>query len=60
MTDNPILDYDQYDAQLEAYAESRPKCHICEEPIYDESAIHFYDYWICDECAEHLRERIGD
>ncbi len=52
-TDDPVADYERYDADREAELAKLPKCDCCGEPIVEE---HFYNIdgtFICEECMRN-------
>lgn len=54
-TDNPVHDFNIYDAEQEEKLQALQKCDICEEPIQQEMAVCFYGKYICDDCLKKLR-----
>mgnify|MGYP002517669099 CR=1 FL=1 len=56
ISDNPIADFNRWDAEQEKALESLPKCDICHEPIQEE---HYYKIdgknW-CETCVDDCRE----
>lgn len=64
MTDNPVADFERYDAEQEKILKRLPKCFLCGDHIQQEDAFHLktscIDKWICDECLENNREEIED
>ena len=54
-TDDPIADYERYDAEQQAQLDKLPKCCECKEHIQQEDAVCFKGKYICDECLEDLR-----
>lgn len=61
-TDDPVRDYERYDAQQENWLKKRPKCAWCGEHIQEESAVYFRnkDEWMCDSCACEMRRYIDE
>ena len=55
ITDNPIHDFNMYDAEQEEKLQALQKCDICEEPIQQEMAVCFEGKYICDDCLKKLR-----
>ena len=51
-TDDPLSDYDRYEAECEAWLKSRPVCVKCREHIQDQYAYLTENGWICDDCAD--------
>ena len=59
-TDDPIADYNRWDAEQQRLLNRLPKCSCCGEPIQQVDAVNVHNCWYCDECLDQLRERIGD
>lgn len=51
-TDNPILDFANYDAEQQEQIEKLPVCVECGEPITDEYCFEINGEYICEECLE--------
>ena len=51
-TDDPVADYDRYDAQRQRELDRLPKCSECGEPIQSDYAYCISDELICEECLE--------
>jgi formylmethanofuran dehydrogenase subunit E len=49
-TDDPVADYDRYDAQVQSELDRLPKCSECGNPIQDEECYEFNDELICEGC----------
>lgn len=60
-TDDPIADFDRYDAEQQAKLDKLPECSECGHPIQDE---HFYlinDECICVDCLnDNYKKRIDE
>ena len=59
-TDDPLRDFDRWDAEQQAKLDRLPKCECCGHPIQQEDAVNIFNRWYCDDCLEQLRESIGD
>ena len=59
-TDDPIADFDRYDAEQSEWLKKLPKCERCGEPIQQEDVVHIDDKYYCDGCLAEMREWIGD
>ena len=61
-TDDPIADFERYDAAQEAKLERLPVCEECGEPIQDDYAYYINDIWICESCmkANYRREVVPE
>jgi formylmethanofuran dehydrogenase subunit E len=51
-TDDPVLDFERWDAEREARLEQYPTCGDCEEHIQDETAFYINGEWICEDCMD--------
>lgn len=60
MTDDPVADFNRWDAELQRLLERLPKCTVCCEPIQQEDAVCINGDYYCDNCLDNMRERIGD
>lgn len=66
MTDDPIRDFTNWDAENAKWLESRPMCACCGDKIQDDSAYKFdiqighriKEIWICNRCIISGREDI--
>lgn len=60
-TDDPIADYERYEADQEAKLDKLPKCDICGEPIQEDYLYCIYGDIFCEDCLkEHFRKRTED
>ena len=60
-TDDPVADFDRYDAEQEAELQKMPKCSHCGEHIQDGYLFDIEDELFCEECAfELFRKDAGD
>lgn len=57
-TDDPLKDFDRYDAEQERRIEKLPRCSQCDSPIQDDYAYYINGEWICDECLEQFRREV--
>lgn len=57
-TDDPVRDYARYDAEQYELEQKLPKCSLCGERIYTESAVKLDGEYICDNCIDDAREYI--
>lgn len=57
ITDDPIRDFEEHDAEQEEWLNSRPVCDMCGRHIQED---HYYDAdgdILCDECiSEYVRD----
>ena len=50
-TNDPVADFDRWDAEQEKKLERLPHCSECDNPIYpDEYVFEFNDELICEKC----------
>jgi len=59
-TDNPLRDFDIYDAQLTAQLNKLPKCYECGEPIQDDECYEINNELICPECLDNNHKKITE
>lgn len=52
-TDNPIADFDRWDAEQTEQLKRLPKCAECGEPIQDEECFEINGELICPECLQN-------
>jgi len=50
ITDDPLLDFDRYDAEQAAELDCLPKCDECGEAIQDDFLYEINDMLICESC----------
>ena len=50
VTDDPIADFNRWDAEQQAKLDKLPKCAECGEPIQDDYCYEFNDSYLCEEC----------
>ena len=58
ITDDPIKDFERWDAIREEWLESRPICSKCGEHIQDEWCFSTWndEELICQKCAEDIED----
>lgn len=57
ISDNPIRDFELWDAEQEKSIIKLPKCCECDEPIQDDYCYQFDGELICENCLkENHRE----
>jgi len=49
-TNDPVADFERYDAAQEKKLERLPVCECCGEPIQQEKAVYYNSQWICEGC----------
>lgn len=52
-SDDPVRDYNRYDAEREDELEKLPVCDYCGERIQDDYYYEIGDEIICPDCLEH-------
>lgn len=52
-TDEPLRDFERYDAEQQDMLFKLPKCSECGEHIQSDELYEFNDEFICPECLEH-------
>ena len=53
--------FEAHEAKMYAEARRRPKCSICEEPIWDDYAYRIDGKLICPDCLDNnFREHITE
>ena len=58
-TDNPVADFERYDAQRQRELDKLPRCSYCDEPIQDDFCFEINDELICESCLnEHHRKLV--
>lgn len=56
-SDDPVADFDRYDAEQEAWLKELPKCECCDQHIQDS---HYYDIegeYICPDCISEYCDK---
>ena len=60
-TDDPVADFERYDAEQERKLERLPTCSCCDEPIQDDYFYQINDENICVHCLnEYFRKDVDD
>lgn len=57
-TDNPIADFNSWDAEQNRRLEQLPVCADCEQHIQDETAYYINGEWICESCMDSYRREV--
>ena len=57
-TDDPIADFNRWEAEQEKKLERLPVCADCDNPIQDETAFYINGEWICADCIEAYRREV--
>lgn len=53
-TDDPVSDFDNYDAECEEELERLPMCEACGERIQDDYLYDIDGYILCEECMNDI------
>lgn len=59
-TDDPIADFERYDAEQQSKMDKLPRCSECDECIQSEVCYRINDELICEECIEHHKVYVCD
>lgn len=60
-TDDPVKDYDRYDAEQTTKFKQYPLCSYCCDPIFDDYLYEINDEVVCEDCLnEHFRKNVED
>lgn len=57
-TDNPVSDFERYDAEQEEQLRKLPICCECKNHIQQDRAVKIKGEFYCDPCLEDMREDI--
>lgn len=56
-SDNPIRDFERYDAEQQRKLDRLPKCAYCSEPIQDERCYNINGNFVHSDCGyDYLNE----
>lgn len=59
-TDDPVSDFERYDAEQERKLKMLPKCCECDEHIQQSRAVYYDGKWCCKECESDFWQKIRD
>ena len=60
-TDDPIADFNRYEAEQQKLLEKLPICYECGEPIQTEDCYEINDELICPKCLkDNHRKKVED
>ena len=54
-SDDPLMDFERWDAEQYDELKERPCCSFCDEPIQENTAYRINDMLFCEECMEQFR-----
>ena len=57
-TDDPVADFDAWDAEQNRHLATLPECADCEQAIQDEFAYYINGEWICENCMDSYRREV--
>ena len=57
-TDNPIHDFEVWDAEQNRQLDRLPYCEDCGNPIQQEDAVYINGEWLCDDCLSSYRRDV--
>ena len=57
-SDDPLADFDAWDADQNKWLERRPVCADCENHIQDETAFYINGEWICRDCMSAYEQEV--
>jgi len=57
-TDNPVDDFNRWDAEQNRKLERLPICADCENHIQDEEAYYRKGKWICECCMDACKREV--
>ena len=57
-TNDPIADFNRWDAEMNSRLEQRPVCADCDEHIQDEFAYYINGEWICMRCMSAYEREV--
>ena len=61
-TDDPVADFERYDAEKERWLARRPICCICKEHIQEDKMIYYNGNQCCplSECEDEFWQKIRE
>lgn len=59
-TDDPLADFDKWDAVQTKRENGLPCCVDCGEHIHQEDAVHMDGFWYCDSCIDSYRRTVNE
>ena len=57
-TDDPIHDFEVWDAEQNRQLDRLPYCEDCGNPIQQEDAVYINGDWLCDDCLSSYRREV--
>lgn len=52
-TDDPIADFECWDAEQQRELDRLPECEYCGHPIQDEMCYRINDNLVCEDCLDY-------
>lgn len=56
-SDDPVRDYDRYDAEMARREARLPVCDKCDKPIHDDEYYEVEGWTLCEECMKDMYGR---
>lgn len=60
LTDDPVADFNRWDAEQSRRLKRHPTCQICGQAIQQERAVCLEGFWFCDECLDDNRKDVEE
>lgn len=57
-SDDPLYDFERYDAEQEEKLSELPTCSECGNQIQQETAVYINGEWLCDNCLDRFRREV--
>ena len=57
-SDNPVADFERWDAYQTKQLEKRPVCRDCDEHIQEDTAYYYNGEWICKDCMSSYEREV--
>lgn len=58
LSDDPAMDFAQYDMKQSRWLAKLPTCQRCGDAIQQERAVCIEGFWYCDDCLEFYRKEV--
>ena len=56
--DDPVADFERYDAKQNRRLARLPVCSDCDEHIQDETAYYINGEWVCESCMDGYKREV--
>lgn len=57
-SNDPIADFDAWDAEQNRQLAKLPVCADCDDPIQDDFAYYINGEWICERCMDAYKTEV--